>query len=168
MSTAWILGFLVGILFVAVFCLVARHFAVKKGKPREYDERQMAARGRGFAVAYAVIMIWLALWFLANSLSLPFFGENTALLIGIFASIAVFVGYSIFHDAYFRTADRPRAWLAVLTAVCLMNLAIGARGAAAGGAPWYENVNLLTGLMLLSILVCLLVKWMMDRRAGEE
>ena len=172
MNVEWAMGVVVGLLIVAVACLVVRKIVLARGgKPGEYDERQQIVRGRAFTVAYATILIYLAAWMVLNAMQVPFFSNSHSVLLGLLLSVAVFAGYSIFHDAYFRTSDRPAAWLAVLAVVSALNLAIGigrlVRGATLE-ARLYENANLMTGIMLAAILVCALIKLARDRRGGEE
>ena len=91
MSTAWAIGFIVGILIVAVACTVSMKLATKKGvKPSKFDERQLAARGQAFTLAYATLGIYLAVWMVLNSLELPFFATRLSVLIGLLLSVAVF------------------------------------------------------------------------------
>ena len=169
MIISWIAGFIVGLLLVAIVSLVIRKVVISRGeKPREYDERQQVVRGKAFTVAYATIMLYLAAWLVMNTLELPFFGETTSLLIGILLSVGVCAGYSIFNDAYFRTSDRPRAWIVLIAVATAINLGIGIVKVARGSAgAWFGSANLLTGIMTGSILVCLLVKRIMDRCEGD-
>ena len=171
MNTAWITGFVVGILAVAIVCAIVGRIAARRGGPkREYDERQQIQRGKAFTAAYATLLIYLAAWLVLTSLEVPFFGGMASILIGVLLSIGVFVGYSIFHDAYFRTSDSPKAWIGIFAAATLFNLVIGV-GRAVRGATLQErlldNANLLVGILLLAILACVIIKRVMDRRAGE-
>ena len=126
MSTSWILGFIVGILIVAVVYGVMTRMARKKGSGKgQFDERQVAARGNAFKLAYVTLLIYLAAWMILRSLEVPFFGEYMSALLGVLLSVGVFMGYAIFHDAYFKASESPRAWIGVLCVVGGLNLAIG-------------------------------------------
>ena len=172
MNAEWIIGFLTGLLLVVVVSLIIRKVIRRRGgKPGEYDERQIAARGRAYAIAYYTLLIYLALWLVLSLLELPFFSTTSALLPGMLISLTVFVCYSIFHDAYFRCSDKPTIWLWAICAAGLVNLAIGVARLFRGGAlaeRLGENANLMVGAMLLVVLGCSLVKLNLDRQSEGE
>ena len=172
MSTAWLIGFAVGIMMVAIISVIIAKIVRKNCADKgEYDERQQIARGKAYTRAYATLLIYLAAWLVLTSLEVPFFGGMASILIGVLLSIGVFVGYSIFHDAYFKASERPRAWIAVICAVGLLNLVIGVVRLFRGetlSERLYDNASLFVGLLLLAVLACLVVKRTMDRRTGEE
>lgn len=170
MSMEWVLGFIVGLLMVLLIALAIYKFAVKgRGKESTYDERQQIARGRAFTFAYITLLIYLAVWFVLRSMEIPFFGESLSVWLGVLLSLGVFVGYSIFHDAYFRASDSPKYWMIVLGGVGVINLGIGIRRLMTETTlkeRLYENFNLPLGVLMVAALVCVLVKRMMDRN-GE-
>lgn len=172
MNTAWTIGFIAGILAVALVCIIAKKIITERGgKPGEYDERQLIVRGRAFTVAYAAIMIYLAVWLVLNAMDLPFFTNRHSVLLGLLLSVGIFAGYSIFNDAYFRTSDRPKTWIVLFAVVSLLNLGIGISRLARAGTMTdrvFENANLMTGVMTTAILVCVLIKQAMDRRGEGE
>ena len=172
MNAEWAMGFIVGLLAVAVVCLVAGLIVKRRGgKPGEYDERQQVERGKAFTVAYAVIMIYLAVWFLGKGMGLGYCDSASSVLLGVLLSVGVFAGYSIFHDAYFRTSDRPKAWIGCIGVVGLINLVSGVIHMVRGKDIYeklLENGNLMTGLLLTAILACTLIKRSMDRHSEGE
>ncbi len=172
MNTAWTTGFIVGILVVAAVCGIAWKVARKKGLGKgEFDERQQIARGKAGTAAYFTLLIYLALWMILRSLEIPFFMTGISVFGGALLSIAVFVGYSIFHDAYFKASESPRVWIAVICAVAAVNLGIGIFNLVRQPTiqeKLYENHNLFVGLLMAAVLVCLLVKRTMDRYGEEE
>ena len=72
------------------------------------------ARGRAFTFAYTTLLIYLAVWFVLRSMGVPFFYESLSVWLGVLLSLGVFVGYSVFHDAYFRASDSPKYWASCL------------------------------------------------------
>ena len=171
MNTSFAFGFAIGLMVVAAACaIVIKVLRQRNGKPVKYDERQQAARGKAFTLAYATLLIYLAVWMILNSLEIPFFSMYTSVLVGVLISVAVFAGYSIFTDAYFRASDKPTSWIALIGAISLMNLGIGAWHAikeTTMQARWLENANLMVGIMCLIVLVCALIKRAMDRRIED-
>ncbi len=173
MNTAMALGFVTGILVVAIVCTVLAKMAKKKGVigKGEYDERQQIARGKAFTTAYAVLLVYLAVWMVLRSMEIPFFMEGISVMIGALLSIAVFVASAIFHDAYFKASESPRTWLIIISAVSLLNIAIGIGRLFRGetiAERLYDNMNLFVGALLVVVLVCVVVKRAMDRRAVED
>lgn len=172
MSTSWAIGFAVGILLVAVvsacFAKAARRSGRKQG---EFDERQQVARGKAFTAAYATLLLYLCFWMIMRSLEVPFFMESLSVIAGALLSIAVFVGHSIFHDAYFKASESPRTWIGILCAVGTLNLVIGILHLMRGTdlqTRLYDNMNLPVGLLMLVTLACVVIKRLMDRRAEED
>ena len=172
MNTEMALGFVTGVLLVAIVCTVIAKMAKKKGSVGrgEYDERQQIARGKAFTWAYATLLIYLAAWMVFRTMEIPFFMESDSVWAGALLSIAVFVGYAIFHDAYFKASESPRFWIIIICACGLLNLIIGI-GRLLRGASLADkinnNMNLFVGLLLVATLVMLLIKRAMDRREGD-
>lgn len=172
MSTAWCIGFVVGILIAVMIIVVLARIARRRdGAKGAYDERQVAARGRAYCIAYFTLLIYLAVWMVLRTLDIPFFATSLSVLLGALLSIAVFVGYSIFHDAYFKASESPRTWIGVLCGIGGMNLALGIiRLFREEGIEerLYNNVNLFVGALLVFVLSCVIIKRAMDRRGEEE
>ena len=172
MNTAWWIGFAVGIMIVAVVCAVVARMARRKGVGKgEYDERQQIARGRAFTWAYATLLVYLALWMILRGLEVPFFMESLSVAVGALLSIAVFVGYSVFHDAYFKASESPRAWIVIICAIGLLNTGIGLHHLLTGATlreRLYENMNLFVGLLLVATLAFIVIKRAMDRHSAED
>ena len=170
MSMEWIMGFIVGLLLVVLIAVIIYKFVVKgRGKESTYDERQQIARGRAFTFAYTTLLIYLGVWFVLRSMEVPFFYESLSVWLGVLLSLGVFVGYSVFHDAYFRASDSPKYWMVVLGGVGLLNLVLGVRRLLTETTlkeKLYENFNLPLGVLMAAVLVCVLIKRMMDRN-GE-
>lgn len=172
MNTAMALGFVTGILLVAIVCTVIAKMAKKKGSlgKGEYDERQQIARGKAFTWAYATLLVYLAVWMVFRSMEIPFFMEGISVMIGVLLSIAVFVAGAIFQDAYFKASESPRTWLIIITAVSLLNLGIGIGRLFRGETiadRLYNNMNLFVGALFVVVLICVVIKRAIDRRAED-
>ena len=172
MSTSWTIGFAVGIVIVAVVCGVAARIARNRGVGKgKYDERQQIARGKAFTWAYATLLIYLALWMIPRSMGAPFCMESLSVWLGALISIGVFVGYSIFHDAYFKASESPRSWIGIISAIGLLNTGIGIARLFRGETlqeRLYQNMNLFVGLLLVVTLAFIVIKRAMDRRGEED
>ncbi len=166
MSASWAIGFVVGI-FIVILVRIARGKGAGKG---EYDERQQVARGKAYTAAYATLLLYILGWMVLRSLEIPFFTQAISVFVGALLSIAVFVGYSIFSDAYFKASESPRLWIGIICAVGVVNLGLGILHLAREADiqdRLYENYSLFVGLLLAVVLVCLVVKRAMDRTEGE-
>ncbi len=171
MNTAWTIGFAVGIMMVAVISAIIAKLARKKcaGKG-EYDERQQIARGKAYTMAYATLLIYLTAWMILHTLEIPFFATSLSVFAGALLSIAVFVGCSIFSDAYFKASESPKTWIGIICAAGVINIGIGVWHLireATVQEKLYENFNLFVGLLLVVTLIFIVVKRAMDRRAEE-
>ena len=173
MNTAMALGFVTGILVVAIVCTVMAKMAKKKGcaGKGEYDERQQIARCKAFTWAYAVLLVYLAVWMVFRSMEIPFFMEGASVIIGALLSIAVFVASAIFQDAYFKASESPRTWIIIISAVSLLNVGIGVGRLLRGETiadRLYNNMNLFVGALFVIVLVCVVIKRAVDRSGGED
>lgn len=173
MSTSWILGFIVGMLIVVAVSTVAQRLAKKKGcvGKGQYDERQQVARGKAFTWAYTTLLVYLTLWTVFRTMEVPFFSEALSVWIGALISLGVFVGYAIFHDAYFKASESPKSWIAIISIIGLVNTGLGIARLFRGETiveRLYENMNLFVGLLFVVVLLCIVVKRATDRRAEEE
>ena len=172
MNTSMALGFVTGILVVAIVCAVMGKMAKKKGVfgKGQYDERQQIARGRAFTWAYATLLVYLAIWMVLRTMEIPFFMEGISVVIGALLSIAVFVAYSIFHDAYFKASESPKTWLIIISAISLLNLGLGAGRLFRGetiAERLYNNMNLFVGALFLVVVACVVIKRAVDRREED-
>ncbi len=106
-STSWAIGFVVGILLVALLCGVMVKMARRNGGGKgEFDERQLAARGKAYAMGYYTLLLYLLFWMIMRSLETSFFMEPESVLIGALLSLAVFV------------SSAPPGWSTWLSACC--------------------------------------------------
>lgn len=171
MNTSWAIGFAVGVLIVAIVATLLGKAHGKGACKGKYDERQQIVRGKAYTAAYATLLIYLALWMILRSMELPFFGESLSVLLGALLSIGVFVGYAIFHDAYFKASESPRSWIGIICAAGLLNVGIGVMRLLRGETiheRLYENANLFVGLLLVATLACVVIKRAMDRKAEGD
>ena len=175
-STAYIMGIICGVVLVALAAywgskLMKR--SEKKG-PKEYDERQVLARGKACHAAYCTLMVYLAAYGFFDAMTgIIWCDRFTGVFIGIALSVAVYAIISIWKDAYFRAVDSQRAYIILFTIVGLCNLAFGVVHMVEG--TFLEegiltmgfSANFIVGVMVLAVLGVLWVKMALDRRAEE-
>ena len=97
----WVLGFCCGFIAVVIVTLIIANIKKKKNSYTEYDERQILARGMAYKSAFFVLIGYIIACALVNVLEINWAELSGQMFIGLFLSTAVFVGVSIFNDAYF-------------------------------------------------------------------
>lgn len=174
-SVSWLLGFGVGILIAAVVLVLFARKAHTDGcsRPR-YDERQELARGRGYKYAFFTILVYEALYgVLRSAFGWSLLDDLTGSFVGIFAGIAVYACYAIWHDAYFALNEKRRYYIWLFAVITAINLAVGAGHIVRGelivdGVIHYANsLNLLCAALFLVVLGTLLAKDIASRREDE-
>ena len=165
MSIYFGLGFVIGLLLVAIVCLVLK----KKNKDKcEYDERQIAARGKAFAGAFATFLgsecvVFLVEMFTGEPLVIGVPGILSIII--ILLALLVFVEVSIFLDAYFApNKTMPKAWYVIMTLlgiVLLMKFFID-------NDYWYRYMNLAAGIFVMVVMASILIKKLISKREEKE
>ena len=99
----WVFGFCCGFIAVVIVTLIIANIKRKKNTYTEYDERQVLARGKAYKSAFFVLIGYIIVCALVNVLEINWAELSVQMFIGLFFSTAVFVGISIFNDAYFTS-----------------------------------------------------------------
>ena len=172
MSTAYIAGIVCGVLAVALVCWLISHINKKTGvEKKDYDERQQAIRDKGFRFAYLTLIGYMAVFALLHSIELVSGDMGGWLLIGVIVSLLVHIIYSIYMDAYFKVSDKPKSWMVFFGFLALVNIVYGVlariNGEVEGAFPAYGDLNLIVGAMLLIVIINILIKLRLDKRAEE-
>jgi len=170
-SKAYSLGFVTGIIIVAIVIVIIRVFLKRKTGvfSNEYDERQKAIQGVGYKIAYMTTLYLVALggvasmWMEKFPLSMLEFAITV-----IWISICVFVTYCIMKDAYLSFRARRKTLLAVWLAVGAVNIAMCFMPMISGETDSISYTNLLTGIALVYLSAVMGVKALIERKGGEE
>lgn len=175
-SLAYTLGFICGILAVAVIGVIIGIIAKKANggkEPAKYDERQEAIRGIVFKKAFYTLVIYnIAYGVFDMATGIVWCDRFTGVFIGICLALTVFAVCSIMSGAYFRIDEKPTVWVSVIAVVSLINAIISIIRIVNGefiidGMLSYNSVNLIVALMFLAALIAMAVKRARDKR-GEE
>ena len=113
---------LISFLPVVFVVIVIVHEKLRQNKIRnEYDEMQLAIRGKGAWYGfYTLILYWAVCFFAEKTCDFHFLNAANAVFLGIMISGSVIVGYSILHDSYYgmnRAGSRNAAFLAVIAVI---------------------------------------------------
>lgn len=168
-SKAYILGFLCGILIVAL-CVGLRYFFKKKChmNGNEYDECQRAIQGTGYKYAYFTAIIVIMLGGIIEALfDFQWCNLMMLALLGLWISLCVFITYCVIQNAYFSLRCRRKPIMIVMFLAGILNLIIGLCSAADSGLIENGHLNLYAG-NLLTALCCIYLAVMMFCRTIWE
>lgn len=170
-NRSYILGFVFGMVLVAIVCFVLH--LIKREKRSDYDERQEAVRGKGFKLAYFTALFTLLLGGIAECiLDAAWCGLFTLAMVAVWTSISVFTTYCVIKDAYFTLRSKRRLLIAIFCFAGAVNLFIGIRSIAAGeliegGMLSLYASNLLTGTCCLYLGAMMLCRSLWERRRED-
>lgn len=125
-SPEYTLGFAAGLITVIVVTVIIA-MIIKKvtGKKAEYDERQLAIRGKAFKVGCLTYIIMLAASIILHTnfdfAVMPFYLEQTLILL---AGLGTFICYAIWKDAYFCVNQKKKQWTLAILLASAANFAI--------------------------------------------
>ena len=169
---AYILGLVCGLAVVAIICLVFRVRRVKHGgaKTVEYDERQMAARGKAYKAGFFTALLYHLIFAALSVTEIPFFQSVTGMLLGSFLGIGVFAVTAIRHDAYLGLNENKRSFLVLGIVVTAANLVTTVCNALDGtlveeGKLTFDCLNPMVGILFAVIVIALVLH---DRKVGKE
>lgn len=173
MPRDYIWTFLLGLLFAAALFAVVSVMEKKQKQERRYDERQPQARGRAYQAAffcrYCVVAGMLSL-----CLEREICSAYTAMFIGVFFSVGVFVVKCIFSEAYFAVGERPGYWLALSALVAAVNIVVvlinlhDGKAIIENGVLTEHSINLGCGILFVAIFAAMLIKTLKDRASDAS
>ncbi len=165
MTLTFGIGLIAGILIVAITVLIIKK---KTNNNCQYDERQIAVRGKAFKAGFLTFIICqLAVYFIEvfKEEALMILVPGTVSMIVILLSLLVFIEVAIFKDAYF-SPNKPfsKKWYALML---ILTTAILLRGFTADDL-WYKVFNLGAGAFMVIVLVSILIKKLISRKSEED
>lgn len=176
MNTAYIIGVIVGALCGLV--LVALLFWMLKKKyrvdVREYDERQILARGRAYKYGFITMLVLVVLERLAHEVGFVLFdsiqGTTALCLIGLF----VFIISCIWQEAYLTLYETPKMTYVLLAIGGGLNLL-------SAGIAWIQrepllrdgrlysgSLSLMVAVFVFAVLAAFALKQWQSNRGGSE
>ena len=161
MSKEAAIGLVGGVLAVMVVWLARRR---KGGVRRDYDERQLLARGRAYRAGFFAFLLLCCGAFLAESVAGKSFGllpPGELHLLIVLAALLVFVEVLIFSDAYFPLNLRlTSGWCAIMLLQVGLFILLGLLSR----ESWQRVMCLAVGVFGLAIMGGLFVKALLSRR----
>ena len=160
-------GVVIGLLLSALVIV-----AISKGgeAKRKYDERQIAAQGKAFKLAFFTMIVYDMLLLLLLGAEIPVPADNAFLVFfGLLLSVAVFAIYSVLNDAYIALNESRRLIIGWFSVIALLNLVISAilitRGSFLldGKLTLINSANLFCGAFIILFLAVLVIKGVRDK-----
>ena len=128
MNTKTISIICLAITFVVVFLILFYYAKRKNGDLNtEYDERQVAARGKAYKAGYYAMMLYYALYFIADTIEIEIPNKYNATLIfaGIAFGVAVFTVAAIRSDAYLKMNESRERQIKLIVLLIVINGGVG-------------------------------------------
>lgn len=172
-SKTYMLGFICGLIIVAIIGIVLR-ISGKKKTGCEYDERQEAIRGTGFKYAYFTGMLVLIIGGIIEiMMGRSWCTMFTFSMIALWISICVFTTYCVIKDAYFTLRSKRKTLIIIFLAAGIINLCFGLDSAKQGeiivnGMLSLSATNLLTGAACIYLGLMMIVRSIYERRQEIE
>lgn len=164
MSTAFYIGFIVGILIVAIVSLIS----IKRKCRGQYDERQKAIQG----VAYKVGFFAMFAYFIINGFICMEIGEWLPIIdmnfIGLCFGIVCFAGYAIFNDAYLSLNSKPFKFSLFISFVAIINYVCFFINVMDGDTPDAFLLNLICAVFLTVICFMIIIKVIIDKHNEKK
>ena len=173
-STEYSLGFATGFIAVVVVTVIIA-LIIKKitGKKAEYDERQLAIRGKAYKVGCLTYAILLAASVILHSnfelAVMPFYLEQTLILL---AGLGTFICFAIWNDAYFCVNQKKKQWTLAIMLASAANFAIFFNTRENWFTPEgimnssWNNLFVSVFTLIIALNVCL--KMLADKRLEKE
>lgn len=143
------------------------------GNQSDYDERQIAARGQAFQLAYFTLLGMLFLYACSEGLFGRWCDAGAAAGLCACPSVTVFAVTCIWRDAYRRPNERPAGVIALMGFLAVVNLALGAVRICEGdvvqdGILTFSICNTAVGVMAAVILAAYLLRLLVLRKEQKE
>lgn len=167
----WTLGFCCGFIAIFIVMLIFINIKKKKSTYTEYDERQILARGKAYKSAFFVLNGYIIVCALINVLEINWAELSVQMFVGLFLSTAVFVGISIFNDAYFTSNKGRKSLLCVLAFIAVaeyFGIVFSDKTFITNGIANLDSIPVIIIVWAISIFVMVVIKTIIDKKAVEE
>jgi len=168
-------GIIFGILIGLIICLIFFKLMNKNGKLKtDYDERQEALRDKGYKYGFWTLSALLGVLIILDVAEVVIPIIPMVLYFSIFfIGAVVSCVYCIWTGAYFGLNNVKQKWYIFMTAFAIFNFAIAINGYVHGemivdGVLQFPFINVLCGMMFLTVLVASLARKAYDKKQESE
>ena len=118
------IGFVVGLMFAAVLCVILFKFANSNRKIKsEYDERQEAIRNKGYRYSFYTVLALEAVMTILSVSEVTFAFPVYLVHLGIIlAGCLVLCVYCIWNDVYWGLNNNRKRYTAIVVIAIVMNI----------------------------------------------
>ncbi len=154
------LGIIVGIVAAVIIALVMW----KKTPRSDFDERQLALRGKAFQHAFFAVLIFSAVYtLLVMIIGHPLMEDGVSTLLAALFGVMVFAVECVMRDAFFTVSKTPKYYILLIVAVILSNGITGIDKLRDGsmvrdGLLTFSCFNFAGAVLFLVVLVAILLK----------
>lgn len=165
MSVNFGIGLVIGVLAVLFTIIILKK---RNKKCSQYDERQIAARGKAFAggfmtFVFSELVVFTIEIFTGEPLVLGVPGVLSIII--LLLATLVFLEVSIFLDAYFAPNKKmPKSWFVIMTLLGITFLI----KFFLDNDYWYQLLNLAAGSFIEIVMISFLVKKLISRKEEKE
>ena len=162
---------------IIVLALLIYVIVNAKKKDNHFDEMQLIKRANGYKIGYFILLIGLTIYAGASAFypDLKDRVEPTcAIFIIMMISILFFAVYCIFNEAFFTIGENAKGYSFVCVAMILLN-GVGSINSISKGEYLKDGVrsysgigNIVITVMFTIVLVCIIVKSIMNKKEAEE
>lgn len=171
----WLIGFLVGLLAVAVVAFIIFLVKTKDEINVKYDERQLIARNNAYKFSFFTLIGYCVLCGVLDTSEIRWATLCTQMFIGVVLSAMVFVILCVIKGAY-NGLNQNGTVSAVFTGfigllnliVFIVNVFVDNESLLTDGMLNESIINLCVAVMFLAVAVIQLVKNRMEKKTGEE
>ncbi|MBP5184699.1 MAG: hypothetical protein J6113_06285 [Lachnospiraceae bacterium] len=163
-----IVGLIVGLLLVGLLILVIRD---PNAPVKEYDERQVAAKGKAYKYGFYAFLVWFSLAIFAEEMDVVIPASKSVIMfLGLLVSAGVMVTVSVMNDAYFRMDEKRGTFIGVFSGIAVMNILLGASHITRGDIfvdgklTFVGSANFICGIFVVYLLIILLIKYLLDKK----
>lgn len=171
MTSEFLPFILIFIIIVLVLFVMRRNNVQVRGG--DVDERQQMIRGKALRLAMITIVIIAVLYSCFTYITETHYAEDgISVLLLAFIGLAVYSIYAIFHDAFFGFKDRPLRYILITLIVSGVNVVGAVRMIqehmlVQNGVLTNNGIQLALAALFFVILIAIVIKYVMDRRAGD-
>lgn len=174
MNIYYILGFLVGVIAVVVFCVLFYKLGTQKGEKKRYDERQQIIRGIGYKYAFFSMMFYFAVMsMITEFVNKTFITISAASIIGICFGVAVYAVYCIMNGGYFAVNEKQRRVMILFGIIAALNVIsslemIHDKEVVKDGVLTGRCANLACTILFVVVFIAIAIKSIIDKKEDEQ
>lgn len=170
------LGFIVGLIFTVLVIFIIRKLTKNKKvySGCEYDERQILARGKAYQISFFYLLFYIIMCALMDIFEIKWAVLCVQMFIGLFSSVIIFIGISLYKDAYFFDKQRKSLFMAIFFIMGIINFVFSFLDYLDGESfltAGMLNLNcntLISGTFMILISIMCFVKIMIDRKVVDD